>query len=399
MTEEPQRFSFRMLRYIEPGSDSPWKEVFGTQSDGTHRPQYYSQLELPKVLELLYKYCTTWLTPEQVKSQAREALLTFTHKDSSAQVSSAQVLELLKKLDDVLETHAFEKLKVQTFKVEDLNAQDFICFILESILSSSTKVSSTQTLKLLKILDDALEMHSFEKLKVQTFKVENSKTQNFMHLVLKTVLSSSIEASSTQTLELLKILDDAIKLHSSENLKVQTFKSESIKTYNSAQFNLQTFLDSVAKASNVQVLAVTSPKSESVQVSASGYLVALYFIFMSAEGKALARVALKLYTTLNASGSVASTALYKHKKGFSESGLISSGKVLYSQRFLASFSRVVSRHGLATSIGSSDSAEVSSSKQLCAFKHQGSGASCLSQISLEYVGYGIGPYGYGLYGV
>lgn len=94
MNDAPSKFTLRPLRYVEPGSDSPWHEVFGTQEDGTHRPQYYSQLELPKILETLRKDARTWLSPELSVVLSRLALRLQRPEESDAQAQALKVLFL-----------------------------------------------------------------------------------------------------------------------------------------------------------------------------------------------------------------------------------------------------------------------------------------------------------------
>lgn len=237
MTDEPQRFTLRPLRYIEPGSDSPWKEVFGEQSDGTHRPQYYSQLELPKILEQIQKDGRIWFPPELAVSRAQKGLWTFTYKGEQVSVSTGEIL----------------------------------CGI--------------------KVLQEAIQAKTLTSLSLETFLAAGIKSDAFAGLLLETALSASAQVSSIQTLS-----------------------------------------------------AAICPVG-TVATQASIYCKALYFIFLSSEGKALARAVLKRYITYNASGLVASSTLFEHKKGISAQ------------------------------------------------------ASGLTQMYLDYIGYGTGFYNYGLYGV
>lgn len=237
MSDEPHKYTLRVLRYIEPGSDSPWKEVFGTQSDGTHRPQYYSQLELPKILEQIAKDARSWFPPEALR------------------VLSQHQLALLRKFFDTLAAGTSSRLSLR-----------------------------------------------------------------------KPLLNGGL-------------------------------------------------------------------------CSADMYLVALLYIFLSTEGKALARAALKLYTGFNASGDVTSSMALEHLKGFLEQGSCTSSLKFRLRRLLASagLAEALVRLGLTTPAGSN--AETTCALNLSAQKSCSSASSCSARCFLDYHGYGVGFYGYGLYGV
>lgn len=95
--EYPKKATLRILRYIEPGSDSPWKEVLGKSPAGNLRPQWYSQLEMPKILELIAKHCKIWFPPEVAKNIAKVSLAASTEKASEAEARAVQSL-LAKKI-------------------------------------------------------------------------------------------------------------------------------------------------------------------------------------------------------------------------------------------------------------------------------------------------------------
>lgn len=237
MSDEPNKYTLRVLRYIEPGSDSPWKEVFGTQSDGTHRPQYYSQLELPKILEQIAKDARSWFPPEALR------------------VLSQHQLTLLRKFFDTLEAGTSARLSLR-----------------------------------------------------------------------KPVLTEGLCSSDM-------------------------------------------------------------------------YLVALLYIFLSSEGKALARAALKLYTGFNASGDVMSSMSLGHLKGFLDQSSCASSLKFRLRRLLASsgLADAFARLDLTTLTGSD--AETTCALNLSAQKSCSSTSSCSASCFLDYHGYGVGFYGYGLYGV
>lgn len=90
--EYPKKATLRKLRYIEPGSDSPWKEILGKSPAGNLRPQWYSQLEMPKILELIAKHCKIWFPPEVAKSIAKVSLAASTEKASEAEARAIQAL-------------------------------------------------------------------------------------------------------------------------------------------------------------------------------------------------------------------------------------------------------------------------------------------------------------------
>ena len=90
--EYPKKATLKKLRYIEPGSDSPWKEILGKSPAGNLRPQWYSQLEMPKILELIAKHCKIWFPPEVAKSITKVSLATSTDKASAAEARALQAL-------------------------------------------------------------------------------------------------------------------------------------------------------------------------------------------------------------------------------------------------------------------------------------------------------------------
>ena len=237
MTDEPHKYTLRTLRYIEPGSDSPWKEVLGTQSDGTHRPQYYAQLELPKILEQIHKEGRVWFPLEAFS------------------VLNKHQLVLLRKLFDTIDA------------------------------SASSKLSAFKFL-------------------------------------------SSLGACSTEM-----------------------------------------------------------------------YLVSLRYIFLSSEGKALARVALKLYTGFNASGEVSSSFALGHLKGFLDQGTCASSHKLRLKRLLTATGFVESLVQLGLTTAPKANAEVTCALNFSARKPCVSASSCSAEMFLDYIGYGAGFYNYGLSGV
>lgn len=94
MSEEfPKEPTLRVLRYIEPGSDSPWHEVLGLQDDGTFRPQWYSQLELPKIQELLKKSCRVWFPPEVLRDVASVKFFLSTEQSAKAKAQGTESLK------------------------------------------------------------------------------------------------------------------------------------------------------------------------------------------------------------------------------------------------------------------------------------------------------------------
>ena len=291
MTEEPQRFSFRMLRYIEPGSDSPWKEVFGTQSDGTHRPQYYSQLELPKILEQIQRDGKTWFPLELAIARAQKGLWIFTHKGEQVAVSSDEVLCAIKVLQNAVRAKALKALSLETFYTAGIKSASFARFLLETALSASAQVSSVQ------------------------------------------VLSPTIHAVGT------------------------------------------------------------------VSAQASTYCKVFYFIFCSSEGKALARAVLKLYTEFNTSGDVSSSFMLGHLKGFLGQGTCSSVLKLRLKQLLASSGFIESLVNLGLISRPRAETKVTCALKFSARKHYVSASSCFAKSFLDYIGYGVGFYNYGLYGV
>lgn len=237
MSEEPLKYTLRRLRYIEPGSDSPWKEVFGTQSDGTHRPQYYSQLELPKILEQIRKEGRVWFPLETLRTMSQHQLV------------------LLRKLFDAVDAEASARLSL------------------------------------------------------------------FRSLLSKGLCSTDV------------------------------------------------------------------------------YLVALSYIFLSTEGKALARAALKLYTGSNASGEVTSSMALGHLKGFLDRGSCVSFSKFQLRRLLDSSGLADALASLGLITLAESNAETACSSILSVQKSCSSASACSARSSLDYLGYGAGFYGYGLYGV
>lgn len=237
MTDEPHKFTLRRLRYIEPGSDSPWKEIFGEQSDGTHRPQYYAQLELPKILEQIRKEGLVWFPLETLRTMSQHQLV------------------LLRKLFDTLDAEANARLSL-----------------------------------------------------------------------LKPVFSEGL-------------------------------------------------------------------------CSTGVYFVALFYIFLSTEGKALARAALKLYTGSNASGEVTSSMALGHLKGFLDRGSCASSLKFRAKRLWVSSGLAKALAGLGMALKPESAFEVVSAFALSTQKACRSTSVCSARSVLDRPGYGAGFYGYGLYGV
>lgn len=292
MSDAPSKFTLRPLRYVEPGSDSPWKEVFGTQEDGTHRPQYYSQLELPKILETLRKNTKTWLSPELSIVLSRLALWLQRPEKSDAQVQALKELSLRTRKESVGEAQNVSVLQVSLPKV-------------------SRGLAST-----------------------------------LLNLLLQASESSSAEVNASSALE------------------------------------------------------VESRQSSSASISAEVYYVTLFFIFLNSEGKALARAALKLYTNPDASGNVVSSFKLDHFKGFVSEASSSAISALELTRLLDTSAGVVCSCRLSSFPSTKASApEVLDSSMLSVTKPLSAGTACQALVDVFYLGYGIGFYGLGPYGV
>lgn len=291
MSDAPSKFTLRPLRYVEPGSDSPWKEVFGEQSDGTHRPQYYSQLELPKILETLRKDTRTWLSPELSIVLSRLALWLQRPEESGAQVQALKELSLRTRKESVGEAQNVSVLQATLPKVSKGLASTLLNLLLQAAESSSSEVNA----------------------------------------------SSALEVESTQ--------------------------------------------------------------GSSATVSTEVYYVALFFIFLNSEGKALARAALKLYTNPDASGNVVSSFKLDHFKGFASEASSSAISALELTRLLDSSAGAVCSCRLSSFPSTKASAsEVLGSSTLLATKPLSAGTACQTLIDLFYLGYGIGFYGLDPYG-
>ena len=175
MSDAPSKFTLRPLRYVEPGSDSPWKEVFGEQSDGTHRPQYYSQLELPKILETLSKRARTWLSPELSVVLDRLALWLKTQANTEGAVQTLRTL------------------RVQSAQGSELSTQTsvYLVALFFLFLDSEGKVLARANLKLYTDLDASGNV-------VSSFKLEHFKGA-----------ASEGQASALSSLELTRLLESS----------------------------------------------------------------------------------------------------------------------------------------------------------------------------------------------
>ena len=204
MSDTPSKFTLRPLRYVEPGSDSPWKEVFGTQEDGTHRPQYYSQLELPKILETLSKYTLTWLSPELSLVLARLAVWLKTSAPSESAVQPLQ------------------RLMVQSAQDSELSAQTsmYLVALFFIFLDSEGKVLARAALKLYTGLDASGNV-------VSPFKLEHFKGA-----------ASKSQVSSSSALELTRLLDSSSKTLCSCRLFSLPFKLATPEVLDSSKLSV-----------------------------------------------------------------------------------------------------------------------------------------------------------------
>lgn len=206
--EYPKKATLRKLRYIEPGSDSLWKEILGKSPAGNLRPQWYSQLEMPKILELIVKHCKIWFPPEVAKSISKVSLATSTEKASESEARSIQSL-LAKKILSSQAAAVQDTLYFVTLQFIFWNSGGKVVarksIRLYTAKASGTKVKAAFGLEHFKGARAEMLLHESAKFQSTRFKGENARIETLAALSLLRLFATKVACKDTGLLASFKV--------------------------------------------------------------------------------------------------------------------------------------------------------------------------------------------------